>query len=56
MLVDRETSFVLQFQGIYEGQAVEGEHNRFDVVEALDPALFGETSLDAQGYYHGSLG
>jgi hypothetical protein len=56
VLVDNETAFVLQFQGIYKGQAVKGSHYNFEVTETLDPALFGETSLDAQGYYYGLLG
>lgn len=56
MLVDAETNFVLQLQGIYAGVGVNGNHDRFEVVEALAPALFAETSLDSQGYYHGSLG
>jgi hypothetical protein len=56
MSIDDATSFALQFRGNYKGQIIAGDHDQFEVAEMTDPAIFGETSFSAQGYYHGSLG
>jgi hypothetical protein len=55
MIVDQQTTMVLAFRAPGQDQQIDGDTTSFTVSGTADPALFGDTELQMNGYY-GSLG